>query len=224
MLKAFVFNKHLLANFLAMIDEQNHEVEDNLRSSKLLEQVQIVRLLVDGLGFSGVMDDNMVDREAFMTNFQCNICDDALFKNKKRINELFELSKGCSISTAMSSKQVLNWSNAILKPFSLKLVAVEREGYRLEVQNDMLGVIRRKCKNGYKIKDQARLLQLQEEEDPFMDDDETVAPTVNLPTATAPSNKPAKQSTSVPGKKCKKKQPMASYDTTLLDIGVCDSD
>jgi hypothetical protein len=176
-LKAFVFNKHLLANFLAMIDEQNHEVEDNLRSSKLLEQVQIVRLLVDGLGFSGVMDDNMLDREAFMTNFQCNICDDALFKNKKRINELFDLSKGCSISTAMNSKQVLNWSNAILKPFSLKLVAVERDGYRLEVQNDMLGVIRRKCKNGYKVKDQAKLLKLQEE-DPFTDDDpSSVRPT-----------------------------------------------
>jgi hypothetical protein len=112
-----------------------------------------------------------------MTNFQCNICDDALFKNKKRINELFELSKGCSISTAMNSKQVLNWSNAILKPFSLKLVAVERDGYRLEVQNDMLGVIRRKCKNGYKVKDQAKLLKLQEE-DPFTDDDpSSVRPT-----------------------------------------------
>ena len=126
----------------------------------------------------------------------------------------------------MNSKQVLNWSNAILKPFSLKLVAVERDGYRLEVQNDMLGVIRRKCKNGYKIKDQARLLQV-EDEDPFMDD-ETPAPTVNVPTATAPSNKPAKQSTGVPGKKCtkqsKKKQPTAPYDTALLDIGVCDSD
>ena len=66
-----------------------------------------------------------------------------------------------------------------------------------------------------------------EEEDPFMDD-EMPAPTVNLPTATVPSNKPAKQSTSGLGKKCtqqsKKKQPTVPYDTALLDIGVCDSD
>ena len=218
-LKAFVFSKKLLTNFLTLIDEKNHEVEDNLRSSKLLEQVRVVRDLLDGLGFASVLDDKTVDRESFMTNFHCNICDDAILKNKKRINELFELSKGCGISTAMNSKQILNWSNAILKPFSLKLVAEDRAGYRIEVQHDMLDIINRRFKKGHKVKDQANLLQLQEE-DPFMDDEErspvgvvSVAQ-VHAENEARPRNGTARQ--------CRKTR--KTPDTALLDVGVCDSD
>jgi hypothetical protein len=212
-LKAFVFDRHLYTNFLALVDPQNHVVEDNLRSSKLLEQVQVVRVLLDGLGFSSALDDKVVDRESFMTNFQCNTCDEPLLKNKKRINELFDLSKGCWISTAMNSKQVLNWSNALLKPFSLKLVASERDGYCIEPQNGILEIARRKWKNGQKFKDTKGLLQLVEE-DPFTDDE---PPAVVVASTNSTVVKPSKQ-------RRRRREP-ASYDTSRLDEGItCDSD
>jgi hypothetical protein len=83
----------------------------------------------------------------------------------------------------------------------------------------MLDIINRRFKKGHKVKDQANLLQLQEE-DPFMDDEErspvgvvSVAQ-VHAENEARPRNGTARQ--------CRKTR--KTPDTALLDVGVCDSD
>ena len=148
-LKAFMFEPAMFKNFLSLIDLKNYEKQDNLRSAKHLEKVELVKSLLFGLGFASAVDDQIVDREAFATNFICNVCDDPVFKKRKRINELFDLNKQSNIHQGMTTQQILLWVNSLLKQFSLKISAISKqgEGYKLEVLNDILGIIKRKNQN-----------------------------------------------------------------------------
>ena len=91
--KEFMFNNQLLDNFVSLVDTHNHLREDNLRSAKLVEMVGVVRALLYGLGWASPVDEATMDREGFATNFVCNVCCDPALRNKKRINELFDLKK-----------------------------------------------------------------------------------------------------------------------------------
>jgi hypothetical protein len=85
------------------------------------------------LGFASAVDDQIVDREAFATNFICNICDDPVFKKRKRINELFDLNKQSNIHQGMTTQQILLWVNSLLKQFSLKIQSNFQAGRRLQI-------------------------------------------------------------------------------------------
>ena len=132
-LKAFMFEPAMFKNFLSLIDLKNYDRQDNLRSAKHLEKVELVKSLLFGLGFASAVDDQTVDREAFATNFICNICDDPVFKKRKRINELFDLNKQSNIHQGMTTQQILLWVNSLLKQLSLKIKAISKqgEGYKL---------------------------------------------------------------------------------------------
>ena len=96
------------------------------------------------------------------------------FKNYKRINELFDLRKTCKIHENMDTKQILMWVNSLLKPFALKVGAVDKHGggYRLEVCSDMLGLIRRKNQKGRFFEDSENVLKQETQDgDPFMDEE-----------------------------------------------------
>jgi hypothetical protein len=133
-LKEFMFNPSLLKNFTSLVDVKNHEEQDNLKSAKLLKQVELLSKLVEGLGFASPVDQQtVVSREEFMTNWVCNVVDDDAFKDHQQINQLFDLRKTHQISEGMESKQILAWVNALGKPFSIAVRAVDKHGggYRL---------------------------------------------------------------------------------------------
>jgi hypothetical protein len=164
-----------LSNFAALIDIKNHLERDNLKSIQLLEKVKVVRQLIEGLGFQSVVDQQTaVSRDEFLTNFVCNVVDDETFKDHNRINELFELRKNHQISEEMDSKQVLIWTNLLLKQFSLAVRAVDNYGggYRLSIENGLLELIQRKNKHGKFYQDAQNLLKQENEDgDPFIDEE-----------------------------------------------------
>ena len=92
------------------------------------------------------------------TNFVEQVVESPLFKRQKRLNELFDLSKAYNIHKDMTPQQILMWSNSLLKPFSLQIKAGEKS-YRLELQNDLLELIRRKNKTGKRYEDENNLLK-----------------------------------------------------------------
>jgi hypothetical protein len=183
---------------------KNHEEQDNLKSAKLLKQVELLSKLVEGLGFASPVDQQtVVSREEFLTNWVCNIVDDDAFKDHQQINQLFDLRKNHQISEGMESKQILAWANALGKPCSIAVRAVDKHGggYRLEVLNEMLELIKRKNNHGKFYQDGNNLLGQQNKDgDPFIDEEtgETLY------------------------QKIEKKQALArnSYDTSRLDVGV----
>jgi len=140
-LKSFMHNTKLLNNFLSLIDMRNYNKQDNLSSIKHQEKVELVNHLLFGLGFSSAVDDAAVGREDFATNFICNLCNNPAFKNRKPINELFELRKETTVNENMDTKQMLIWVISLLKQFSLSVRAIDCQGrgYHLEVLNDVLG-------------------------------------------------------------------------------------
>jgi hypothetical protein len=203
LLKEYMFNPQLLKNFTSLIDIKNHEKQDNLRSANHQEAVQLVRNLLFGLGFSSPLDDSDKGREEFMTNFVCNICDDPVFANRHRINELFGLSKGSAVRPEWDSQHVLLWVNSILRPFSLKVSALGKhgEGYRLVVLHEMLELIARKNSRGKFYQDRENLLKQQTSEgDPFVD--EQTGETI------------------IEKRQQQRQQSMRQYSTSLLDVGV----
>jgi hypothetical protein len=173
-LKDHLFQRNLFRNFLSLVDLKNHVREDNLRSINLQESVGLVRELLLGLGWGSVVDQEAVmEREAFVTNFVCNIVEHESFRNQKRINELFDLRKTTKIHDNMDTKQMLIWVNSLLKPFALKVSAVDRHGggYRLEVCSDVLGIVRRKNAKGRLFEDRDNVLKQESPDgDPFVDE------------------------------------------------------
>jgi hypothetical protein len=157
-LTKFLFGVNPLQNFLSLIDINNYNNDDNLRTVNQMEKVLLIRKLLDGLGFETVVDTQRhVEHEAFMTNFWCNVFDDPTFKRHKRFNELFNLSRSSKLFKDMSPKRVQNWINRVIEPFSLQVV-LEREGYRLRVLNDVLGIVRRRNARGQSFFDGLKLL------------------------------------------------------------------
>ena len=58
----------------------------------------------------------------------------------------------------MTPRRVQNWINRVLEPFPLKVV-LEREGYRLVLLNDVLGVVKRRSDRGQTFFDGKHLLR-----------------------------------------------------------------
>jgi len=202
-LKDFMFNRNLFGNFLSLVDLKNFSKEDNLRSAKLQEAVGLVRELLFGLGWGSVVDvGTVMEREAFATNFVCNIVENESFRNQKRINEVFDLRKSTKIHGNMETKQILLWVNALVNPFGLKVGAVDKHGggYKLEVCSDILGLIKRKNRRGKFYEDSENLLKQETPGgDPFIDE---VGETILVKRERA------------------RVREMQEYDTRLLDRGV----
>ena len=99
-----------------------------------------------------------------------NMVQDPLFRNQKRLNQLFGLCKDCNISMDMSPQQVLMWCHSLLKQFSVQVRAEKHGGYFLELQNDLLDLIKRKNKSGRFYEDSRNLLKQESKDgDPFID-------------------------------------------------------
>jgi hypothetical protein len=125
------------------------------------------------LGWESARDEDAIRKEDLRTRFAENVVDDPLFKRQKRLNELFDLCKSYNIHKEMTPQQVLMWCNSLLKDFSLQIRA-DKETYYLELQNDLLELIKRKNGIGKIYFDGKNLLKQgasQPQEDLFVDDD-----------------------------------------------------
>ena len=156
-LKNFLYGNDPFRNFLALVDVRNHWAEDNLRSEKFLEQVQLVNRLLERLGWQHVRDESQLPKDTVKGNFVEKVITDPLFKKQKRLNELFGLQKTYNIHAEMTPQQILMWVNSLLKDFSLQIKAGPKV-YRLELQNDLLNLIARKNGEGRLFKDSRGIL------------------------------------------------------------------
>ena len=95
------------------------------------------------MGWDSARDEDAIAKEDLKRRFANNVVGDPLFKRQKRLNELFDLHKAYNIHNDMTPQQVLMWCNSLLKDFSLQIRA-SKETYYLELQNDLLALIKRK--------------------------------------------------------------------------------
>jgi len=172
-LKNFLYGINPLQNYVELIDTRNHENEDNLKSEKQLSKIEIVKALLERLGWESARDEDAIGKEDLRRYFVNNVVGDPLFKRQKRLNELFNLNKSYNIHKEMTPQQVLMWCNSLLKDFSLQIRA-DKETYYLELQNDLLTLIKRKNNIGKIYYDRDNLLKqvaLNQQEDLFIDDE-----------------------------------------------------
>jgi hypothetical protein len=105
----------------------------------------------------------------------------------------------------MTPQQVLMWCNSLLKPFSVQVRAQKHGGYFLELQNDLLSLIKRKNDSGRFYEDSRNLLKQESKDgDPFIDEE----------TGETLLEKRERQ----------RAEAMRNYDTTGLDRGVDPTD
>jgi hypothetical protein len=72
----------------------------------------------------------------------------------------------------MTPQQILMWCNSLLKPFSVQVRAQKHGGYFLELQNDLLSLIKRKNDSGRFYEDSRNLLKQESRDgDPFIDEE-----------------------------------------------------
>ena len=144
-LNNFIYGTNPLYNYLGLIDAKNHLAEDNLKSKKHLEKIEIVQVLLERLGWASGRDMDRLEKEDVRASFVESVVDDPLDKRQKFLNELFDLRKSYNVHKDMTLQQVLMWCHSLLKDFSLQIRAAEKT-YYLELQNDLLELIRRKNK------------------------------------------------------------------------------
>ena len=74
-----------------MIDVENHQAEDNLKSDKPLERVKVAERLLQLLGWEHARDENQLKKELVKDNFAEKVVKDPLCKKQKDLSELFDL-------------------------------------------------------------------------------------------------------------------------------------
>ncbi len=171
LLKNFMYGENPLENFVALIDARNHRKEDNLRSAKFMEKVKIVKKLLEGLGFDSAMGRKKVSRDTIIENWKANIVNNEAF-NMKRINEVFNLAKKRFINEDMNTRQILPWVNMLIGQFGINIKLASTAKYKIVESFDIMGLIKRKNKNGRFYMDADNLLkQAIPSDDLFIDDD-----------------------------------------------------
>ena len=156
-----------------------------------MEKVKVVKTLIETLGWEHAREEDHMNKKDMLSNFDENVVKHPLFKKQKRLNELFNLTQNYNINKDRTAQQVLMWANSLLKPFSLQIRAAEKT-YFLEVQNQLLDLIKRKNQSGKIYKDGKGLLKQTAPEkkakvkevftDEFIDDEE---PSTAAPSTTA---------------------------------------
>ncbi|MFM7986893.1 MAG: hypothetical protein ACKPKO_47025, partial [Candidatus Fonsibacter sp.] len=84
------------------------------------------------------------------------------------------MNKSYNIHKGMTPQQVLMWCNSLLQDFSLQIRA-DKDTYYLELQNDLLALVKRKNNIGKIYYGRDHLLKqvaLNQQDDLFIDDDE----------------------------------------------------
>ena len=154
------------------MDLRNHRAQDNIKSEHHVERVRVVTALLERLGWEHVRDERRLAKDTVRQSFADSVVRDPLFRNQKRLNQLFGLHKNSSISVDMSPQQVLMWRNSLLKLFSVQVRAEKHGGYFIELQNDLLNLIKRKNDAGRFYEDSGNLLKQESKEgDPFVDEE-----------------------------------------------------
>ena len=65
----WIYGQNPLRNFLSLVDLENHEAEDNLRSDKQIEKVKVVNRLLELLGWEHARDDTQLKKDLVRDNF-----------------------------------------------------------------------------------------------------------------------------------------------------------
>ncbi|MFM7986248.1 MAG: hypothetical protein ACKPKO_43740 [Candidatus Fonsibacter sp.] len=95
------------------------------------------------MGWDNARDEDAIRKDEVKRRFANNVVDGLVFQRQRRLNELFNLNKSYNIHKEMTPQQVLMWCNSLLKDFSLQIRA-DKETYYLELQNDLLALIKMK--------------------------------------------------------------------------------
>jgi hypothetical protein len=91
--------------------------------------------------------------------------------HSKRLNELYNMTKSRRIDKDMTTRQILYWTNTLLKPFGLVFKS-DHNKYRLEEMFDIMGLIHKKNKHGkYYIDGENILGKVREGKDLFIDEE-----------------------------------------------------
>ncbi|MFM7983729.1 MAG: hypothetical protein ACKPKO_30840, partial [Candidatus Fonsibacter sp.] len=107
-----------------LIDARNHDKEDNLKSEKQLSKIEIVKALLERLGWESARDEDAMKKEDLRRHFVDNAVDDPLFKRQKRLNELFNLNKSYSMHKDMTPSAGVD----VVKLFAQGLLATDPSG------------------------------------------------------------------------------------------------
>ena len=119
-----------------------------------------------------------------MSNFDRNVVESSDFRDRKRINELFDLNKVCSVDKDMTPQRILLWANSLLKSYGVSIKA-DNARYKLEDKIGLLALIKRKNEIGKYFVDGGNLLgQIKGKTDLFLN--EETGQVMNKPAAPVP--------------------------------------
>ena len=85
-LNNFIYDASPFYNYLGLIDVNNHLAEDNLKSEKHLENIEVVQALLERLGWSSARDEDHIVKDGARTSFVESVVDDPIFKRQKRLH------------------------------------------------------------------------------------------------------------------------------------------
>jgi hypothetical protein len=160
LLKIFYYGKHLMYNFINIIDIDNFKKSDDAQNIIYFEKLEFVHYLLEELGFKNIFDSkNLINGEVLINKFKNIYNTHAIYINKKKFKINFNIPF-IKLDENTTTKQVLGHLNSILANYSIKISYKQKKEnnklipvYYLEILNDVDELLKYKILKKYKLVD-----------------------------------------------------------------------
>jgi hypothetical protein len=163
-IKIFYNKSYLINNFKGLIDEKN--IDDD-RENKL-QQINIVKSILNDLTFANMFDDKVIDHATFnklLLKFQK---ENIIYTDFNNVKSYFHMAKEPKQNKMNNNITVMDYINSILKNFNIKISGNIKPGkkneaknmiYSIEILNNIQEIIEYLMLKGYKIEDREKIFK-----------------------------------------------------------------
>jgi hypothetical protein len=160
LIKTFYYGKHLMYNFINLIDDDNYRKTHDAQNIIYFEKLEFVHYLVKELGFINIFDSkNLINGKTLEEKFKNVYNNHSIYKNQKKFKINFNIPF-IKLDGNTTIKQILGHLNSILINYSIKIKCVQTtinnkkvNSYSIEILNNVDELLQYKIKKGFNIID-----------------------------------------------------------------------
>jgi hypothetical protein len=166
LLKTFYYGKHLMYNFINIIDIDNFKKSNDAQNIINFEKLEFIHYLLNELGFTNIFDNKLlIKSEAFISKFKNIYNTHNIYKNKKEFKINFNIPF-IKLDQNTTTRQILGHLNSILSNYSIKIKCIQKtmnnekvNSYCIEILNDVDELLHYKVLKNYKLIDKNNIFR-----------------------------------------------------------------
>ena len=164
LLKTFYYGKHLIYNFINIIDIDNFKKSNEAQNIIYFEKLEFIHYLLKELSFTNIFDSkNLIQGDKLIDKFKNIYNKHKIYKNKKEFKINFNIPL-IKLDKSTTTKQILGHLNTILSNYSIKIKCMQKKEnnapkyyYSIEILNNIDELLHYKILKNYKLIDKDKI-------------------------------------------------------------------